>query len=601
MSETGFSFAAPRLSILLESARRFPLATLAALVFASLFVVGVFQSSFDAGEILVFVLPAAFLGLLGVALVGEAQKWSRLLLLGVSVGAVAALVGWLALTDAGDDFSDYILLYCALICFCISAPFVGGARNNALWQFNQRSFYGLALAGVAVLVFLLGAGAITYSVTELFDLRRSEKLFFVLSTIGLSLLWPLYTITFIPRLPMDGDEAPSIPTPLAFVLSYVALPVLLVYALIIGVYSVQLFALGQTPKYSVSWMVMGLSCAGITLHFLLYPLFTCGNSLVRLYGRYFYLVLLPYLGLLFWGLGVRVDTYGLTEMRYLGLLGGVWAAGIALYALIEPVRFKLGVAPASLAILLLAASFGPWGAEALSLRSQQARLEQTLTELGVLRDGRLLEQADLSATPWAVRRTLSSQLDYVYEKPALLPAYLSEIKWAQSEFYPRAEALMRRWNMVYVNRWEQRSDKSQPTRHYNLYSSATFSAQNKALPIDGYDWMMTFYAYRNQSAQTTASPILSAVIRDDKLVLSVAKHGEVKLDLLTLLPENPDQPQPTVNREPIVKELTIGGAHVHLVLENISLEAKEDATASTATPLAWTLTHVSGYALIDLP
>jgi hypothetical protein len=104
-----------------------------------------------------------------------------------------------------------------------------------------------------------------------------------------------------------------------------------------------------------------------------------------------WLALMPVL-LLFLAAYARISAYGLTEQRYLIVLIGVWAFVLAFLRIWRPERFDLRLIPGVLAILLLVASFGPWGAMGASVLSQTAELAGILSDRGLLADGKIVAQ-----------------------------------------------------------------------------------------------------------------------------------------------------------------------------------------------------------------
>jgi hypothetical protein len=607
-SSPGFVFTAPRFSVMAASIRRFPLATLAAIFFASCWILMIHEilgrEPDDYGR-LTYGGFAGFFLLLGLGLVFEARGWSRLLQLLTALFSVGALAGWLAL--AGPELGlPHVLLGCALVGFCIIAPALGGAGNDALWRFNQQSFFGFGIAGIAVGLSQLGIAAISFSVAELFKISGSEKIFFDLSVVVLALFWPLYSITFMPRLPLSEARMPQVPGPLAFVLSYVALPILLLYGVVIASYGLRLLGIGATPKSSVSWMIIGFATAGIALRFLLHPLRAQGNVLVRLFCRYFYLLLLPYLVLLFWALSIRIGAYGVTEMRYLALLGGLWAAGLSVHALISRHDFKLGTAPAALVVLLVLAGLGPWSAESIGYSSQKGRLEQTLSALGLLKDGHLAESANLATTSWQTRRDLSSLLDYFRDRrDNRMPHYLREVEKIELGTGAGwwAEALMRRWNMAYINSWQRRDENGSAIRSITYSAPSLFTNQREPVRVSGYDWLVPFYLYGPSTSPASGSGAgpVKTEISGSKLMFTVGTET-VSLDVLALLPAPLEQQGSSINGQQLISELNAGKTKLRVVIESVTVSLPEQRDASeAATSPVWEIRTASGFVFVSLP
>ena len=90
--------------------------------------------------------------------------------------------------------------------------------------------------------------------------------------------------------------------------------------------------------------------------------------------RFFPLLLLPLLLLMFAAMWVRIRAYGITENRYFVLAAGIWAAASMLYLIIakKPKNLYLPVALALVALLC----FGPWSSYSVAMDSQNRRFEK---------------------------------------------------------------------------------------------------------------------------------------------------------------------------------------------------------------------------------
>ncbi|HEU0017095.1 MAG TPA: DUF4153 domain-containing protein, partial [Methyloceanibacter sp.] len=159
------------------------------------------------------------------------------------------------------------------------------------------------------------------------------------------------------------------------------------------------------PKGTLGGLVVGYLLAGAATLLLAYPIRDSGGVLVRLFWRYWvWLSVLPVL-LLFLAVYTRIAAYGLTEPRYAVVLIGVWAMILAVWRMVRRGEsFDLRVIPGLLAILLLAASFGPLGIVGASVRSQTAELAGILVRKAALVRGRAAEsvrrrQIALSTAP----------------------------------------------------------------------------------------------------------------------------------------------------------------------------------------------------------
>ena len=154
---------------------------------------------------------------------------------------------------------------------------------------------------------------------------------------------------------------------------FILVPLLLVYAVILFAYAVQIALLWQLPEGQVGWMASAFGAAGALTVLLLFPERRTAGPVVRWFTRWWFAITIPPVALLALALQVRVAAYGITEERYALGLVTVWLAVLAVAFARPSVERDVRLLPGVLAALLLFGAFGPWGAEAVSLRSQVAQ------------------------------------------------------------------------------------------------------------------------------------------------------------------------------------------------------------------------------------
>jgi hypothetical protein len=107
-----------------------------------------------------------------------------------------------------------------------------------------------------------------------------------------------------------------------------------------------------------------------------------------LVAGWFWLMIVPTL-LLVLAVWKRIDQYGVTPERYCLCLFALWLVTMAGYLGVRSRRIDLRAIPASLGAALLLSSFGPWGAVAVSMRSQLRQLYANLQEHHLIADDQL--------------------------------------------------------------------------------------------------------------------------------------------------------------------------------------------------------------------
>jgi len=404
---TGFSPFKNLLSGLLRAPLRFPVTLACAAAWAGVTIArehGVGGMTWDSVEPWqVFLLGGLFLSL-AATLYTEGKGWNRLLSLGAAVAALAfaGLVGYLNEgQDAWESPAFYLLVPGGAL-LMIVAPFLRrGVNDRAVWDFNLASWLSVLFGGIVAVGLGLGITAILGGLETLFDLDLDGDYYSDSWIICMSLVWPWQTLAGIPgQCDEPAGEAP--PRWAEYVVSWMLIPLALVYLALLYVFAAKSLAVWDLPRGTVGWLVGGFAAFGLAVWSAAYPFREAGNRLARIYSRWFHYALVVPVILLAVGVGVRVAEYGITEKRYALILLTLWLGGIALYGILaRPAR--LAVAPAIFAAMLIAGAIGPWGAASISIRSQLNQLEAMLAEAGILIDGKINPDEGL-AGPAEVKR-----------------------------------------------------------------------------------------------------------------------------------------------------------------------------------------------------
>ena len=263
-----------------------------------------------------------------------------------------------------------------------------GCTGNERFATRLLSLVRSAVVAVGVggLMCLLMT-AIYYSTEALFGftLRGSES--FILS-LSFVLITPLLFIGM-----EDGADEPTATRLEEAVVNYVLTPALLIYNVVLYVYVVWIAVRWQLPEGSVATMVCVFGAVAMIVAWLRPRL---ERRPVEWYFRWFGLIALPLVALLWVAVGYRVGQYGLTVDRC--LLTGVGVV-FTLYCLLSLLRWRrLAWSATALAVLLgvVLAVGGPLSARQMSVRSQLGIARQYAQKIGVLNaDGTIMKTSDM--------------------------------------------------------------------------------------------------------------------------------------------------------------------------------------------------------------
>ena len=273
-----------------------------------------------------------------------------------------------------------------------------GESNSTFWLFNHRLWLGALLALVGAGMLGAGLSIILETLKLLFGLSLPSRWHDHVWTVSLGLVAPVSFLAFAPRGFNDSitasEEGEFTMRAIAALVKFVLVPLLLAYTAILYAYAIKIVLAWELPKGTLGALVVGYLLVGAATLLVGYPSRETGGPLVRLFWRYWvWLAALPVV-LLFIAVSRRIADYGLTEERYLMVLVGVWALILAGIRIVRGGDFDLRLLPGVLALLLLAASFGPGGAIGFSVMSQKEELASILTEKGMLVDGKVVTRPE---------------------------------------------------------------------------------------------------------------------------------------------------------------------------------------------------------------
>jgi hypothetical protein len=414
---------------------------------------------------LTLAMPLCF----ALAIYGERMNMSRArhIALG-ALGLVATLVFYLAMRRWSDAiaFTRYAHFNLSLHLLVAFLPFVRAGTQRGFWQYNRSLFLRFLLATLYTLVLFAGLSIALIALDQLFGVNiRGEtyaQLFVILSFI----FHPWFFLAGVPRDLEALDRIQDYPIGLKVFSQFVLIPLVTVYLLILTAYLVRVVVTTTWPSGWIGWLVSSVSAAGTLALLLVHPIRDREDSRwVDVYGRWFYVALVPSIVMLLMAVWLRIDQYGFTERRYLLLVLSLWLAGIALFFGVTASR-NIKTIPLTLCLVGLLTLAGPWSAYAVSRSSQVHRFHDILARNNLLVDGRI-RAADGTDVSREDRRELSAILRYLVRThgarslaridpmfaDTTVPAATDPTRFTADD--PHAHRVMLSLGLPYLNEWEQ--------------------------------------------------------------------------------------------------------------------------------------------------
>lgn len=483
-----------------DSFLRFPLAILIS-IFGTSVAVYLIDHNFTIAFNQDFYLKLLMTSVLGLSLfiflnlISEKQGKGKQLSLMSNILGILILVGYyFSLPDKIDEMHGYrfALFILALHCFVAFAPYIKKGQTNGFWQFNKSLFLHFLVSALYSAVLYIGLALAMLAVENLFDVTIKGERYGQLWAIIVGIFNTWFFLAGIPKDFAKLDEDKTYPKGLKVFTQWILLPLVLLYLLILYLYSAKILILSDWPSGWVAYLVLGFSVVGIFSLLLVYPIKNEeNNKWIRVFTRFFYWALLPLIVLLFIAIWKRISEYGITENRYYVLILAFWLMGIAVYQIIKKFN-NIKIIPISLGLIALLSSFGPWSAFSVSRNSQFNRMISVLEKNNILVDNKITKsRQELS---FEDRKDISSTIEYLVDMHGyeMFKPYFNEnldSMFVDTLYNHTPTKLLELMGLEYISRWQ--------TEDYytNNFYFTTSDYSNSATSITGYDYLLDYDSY----------------------------------------------------------------------------------------------------------
>ena len=403
----------------------------------------------------------------------------------------------------------------------------------------------------------VGIVAILYTTKELFKLNFNLSNLIVTCAVVIFLL--LNSTIILSKFPLKYcEENLKIKwlTPFKFLFTRIIAPLFLIYGLILLLYIIKVVVLKTIPNNIITNLILWYGLLSVVV---LFVSKTVQDKFIKIYDKVQPIILLILSGMMFYSIGIRISYYGITEGRYMVVMGGVFIVISMIYYLFFNKKTYITI-PTTLLILTLISSVGPVSAYNISKIDQKNRLEKMLIEENLLVNGEIKPQKNINP---AKIKEIKDKLDYFTRKHSAKElAYLDE-KFTTSEI-----------NMKRV--FGFRGDEFE-----SLYGKNRFYANNK-IEIDttGYDRLLENivfeYDFTNQSINNTGNPEVTFSKKSNVIVIQYKgkKIGKLNIEKFrNKLEDFWNEQGPDIDTEnpdlSIVDEGVIGETKYKTILERV--------------------------------
>lgn len=353
----------------------------------------------------------------GLALTAEKKKWSTSAAFGSQIAgfilvSIYALTVPSQLIDApANHVLRLVFLTVGLTFFAFVGPYLRSDNVIGFWQYCKTLLTRLVMAFLYGVVLWAGLAIALAALDNLFGIEIPGRRYGELWTFIQGVFTPWFFLAGIPEDLESLDASTGYPKSLKVFSQHILFPLVLIYFVILYAYLAKILFAWDWPQGWVSRLILGFIGTGLAWMVLMVPIKEqIENRWIKTTSRWFFLIVIPLVVMLFLAVWRRISEYGITEGRYVAIVLGMWLCIIVPYFVISKKKNIIAI-PATLALASFIASFGPWGALAVSEQSQITRLKDLLEKNSILVAGTVQSKHDSVSKDDG--RQISSILSYL--------------------------------------------------------------------------------------------------------------------------------------------------------------------------------------------
>ena len=225
----------------------------------------------------------------------------------------------------------------AIIVFIPFASFLREKDDVKTWHFSLSLIAALVISGIVSWVMVGGVEGLLIGIESLFGFNMKSMFPLIILVVGAVLLWGLLFLALIPKGERKHNHSAEMSPLLAKVVSWLLLPLLGCYIVVLYVYGLNILIHWELPKGTLSWLVSAVMIAYLCCYVLLYPQVLNKQSWQsRVLTFYLPIAILPLLVLMTVGVVRRFMDYGITAPRLYLLTLLLWFYAVCIIILAVP-------------------------------------------------------------------------------------------------------------------------------------------------------------------------------------------------------------------------------------------------------------------------
>lgn len=407
------------------------------------------------------------------------------------------------------SITRYVGIIVFLIITYLYIPVIKNKDQN--YEYRVIDIFGNFFeTAIYSLVIIFGIFAIIITVDSLFDVDIDEKYYLYIFIITFFMFAVSF---FLSKQPKDGDlyYDKRYSQSMRILLTYIVIPLITIYTLILYVYFAKILITWEWPKGLVSHLVIWYTAVTIGVIFLITPLIET-DKISRYFKTLFPKFVLPLLLMMFLSIGQRIYQYGFTENRYYIVVLGLWITFVMLYFSIKR-PLKNIIIPITLSMIVINSVLGPLSSYSISKFSQNRRLNELLSRNSMISGDNIVKNPDISNEE---QREISNIINYFKNNHSL-----NDVKLLDNDFSTD--------NMEEVFGFDYRPNiwESPNNERYFYYRTELF---DKPIDIVGYDYYIQFSSWTDNTIEIDDLSIMKSR-NSNELLITNEEGSHIEIDI----------------------------------------------------------------------
>ncbi len=398
--------------------------------------------------------------------------------------------------------------------------------SNDLWVYGGSIVRRAALAILFTITVWVGLVLAIMATHYLFELSWNlELLFSKIWIIDVGIIGTWIILGGFPKVNQLPENILQLTRALRWLLQFVLVPLVSIFFLILYAYLIMIVATWNWPKGGVAQWILGFSFVGMVLFIVSFTLSqTDEYKWLRTFFKLFFALLIPMTVVLFMAVGIRIQAYGLTEQRYMIVVGGVWLLCTAVYYLFTKTK-ALHAIPYSVALVFIVATGAPIiNMFSLSAHSQATRLKTILESNNMMVRGFVVTSTSTPQTlTFENKNDINSILEYLTnrEELSVIAPWFKNIDTSASEWSQQAEMA----NQLGVSYYNSNSNVGKNSTYFS-YSQP----YKDIVEVAGYDSILNnlnIYPGDLRRAVTMSNgSVITMIFENQKLLITPSNEKE---------------------------------------------------------------------------